>query len=332
MIEKAKIFLQSRGYIVVREAASVVMCRETTENIYLILLMEYNRRIPEDAYVKAAENLKQSYEKIIGKPVKFLSLCFTVDGMFQNELKLTRRISGIWLIAQDTGKIYVFENQPQDFDSLFVPLEQECQRVDSRTHFKPFVNISLVALNIIIFILMQHGMDSASGEQLLYNFGLDYSRVVGYHEGYRLITCMFLHADVSHIYGNMLLLFFIGNQMEACLGHVKYILLYFSAGFMASLGSAVYHFVTMNNAICIGASGAIMGILGAMTGLLIVFRGREKQFSLRRLLVFFGLTVVQGLLSPQVDNAAHICGFFAGLLFAVLCHRHTKISDKKVGF
>lgn len=332
MIDKAKIFLQTKGYMVVHETASVVMCRETPETIYLILLTEYNRRIPEASYVQVTESLKQSYEKITGKAVQFLNLCFTQDGMFREELKLVENISGIWLIAGDTGRIYVFENQPQDFDGLFASLERECQKAENRIRFLPYINVLLVIGNLLVFALMRHVLDIQASEQMMYDFGLDWSRVIGFQEWYRLITCMFLHADVSHIYGNMLLLFFVGGNMEECLGHVKYLLLYFTTGIMASLGSMVYHYATLDSAICIGASGAIMGVLGAMTGMMIVCRGREKRFTLRRLLIFFGLSVAQGMLAPQVDNAAHICGFCAGLLFAFLCQRYMKTSDKKIGF
>lgn len=332
MVDKAKTFLLTKGYQVVRETSNIVMYRETAEKIYLVLVTEYSRKIPNNAYVKAAENLKHSYESIIGKQVQFLNICYTADGMFDEELELADMISGVWFVAKDTGRIYVFENQPSDFDGIYQDFEKECQRVENRIRYMPYSNLTLVVFNIAIFIFMYNVLSMTEAEQILKAFGMDWSHVIENAEWYRLLTSMFLHGDASHIYGNMLLLFFIGSHMEECLGHAKYLLLYITTGFAASLGSMVYHYSVMENVICIGASGAIMGVLGAMTGLLIVYRGKSKQFTLRRLLIFIGLTIAQGTLAPQVDNAAHICGFLAGLLFAFLCYQRDKKSDKKIGF
>lgn len=332
MIDKAKAFLQSRGYKVIRENSSVVMCRESSDTIYLVLVTEYNNMIPNQAYVQATQNLKCSYEKITGKRVHFLNICYTSDGMFDEELALAASISGIWFVAKDTGRIYVFENQPNDFDGFYSDLEKECLRVENRIRYIPYSNLILVILNCVIYVLVYHVLNAYETERILRSFGLEWSKVIQAGEWYRLLTCMFLHGDARHLYGNMLLLFFIGNKMEESLGHSKYLLLYISTGIGAAIGSMVYHYSILENAICIGASGAIMGVLGAMTGLLIVYKGKTKQFNLRRLLIFFGLTIAQGVLSPQVDNAAHLCGFLTGLLFASLCYQRDKKTDKKAGF
>lgn len=332
MVDKAKAFLLTKGYQVVRETSNIVMFRETEDRIYLILVTEFSRKIPNKAYVQAAENLKRSYESITGKTVQFLNICYTADGMFDEELELVNMISGIWFVARDTGKIYVFENQPDDFDNIYHDLEHNCQKVENRIRYVPYSNLTLVLLNSLIFIFVYRFLSLAETERVLTEFGLDWEPVIQNAEWYRLLTCMFLHADAAHVYGNMLLLFFIGNHMEECLGHSKYLLLYITTGLVASLGSMVYHYSVMETVICIGASGAIMGVLGAMTGLLIVYKGKSKQFTLRRLFIFFGLTIAQGALAPQVDNAAHLCGFFAGILFAFLCYRQNKKTDKKFGF
>lgn len=332
MVDKAKAFLLTKGYQVVRETSNIVMYRETEDKIYLVLVTEYSRKIPNKAYVRAAQNLKHSYESITGKFVHFLNICYTADGMFDEELELAGAISGVWFVAKDTGRLYVFENQPSDFDNIYQDFERDCQKVENRIRYVPYSNLALVGINILVFIYVYYVLHVTEGERILGEFGLDWSRVIQNGEWYRLLTCMFLHGDVAHIYGNMLLLFFIGNHMEECLGHAKYLLLYITTGLVASLGSMVYHYSVMENVICIGASGAIMGVLGAMTGLLIVYRGRTKQFTLRRLLIFFGLTIAQGALAPQVDNAAHICGFLVGILFAFLCYRRDKKGDKKIGF
>lgn len=75
----------------------------------------------------------------------------------------------------------------------------------------------------------------------------------------QLITHMFAHADILHLAGNMLFLFVFGNAVNARLGHVLFLLVYFILGTVAGLG----WMVAGEGEAALGASGAIMGIVGA---------------------------------------------------------------------
>lgn len=331
MIDKAKSFLLARGYQIVRESSNIVMARETEDVVYLVLVTEYNNKIPISFYLQAASGIRISYAQAVGKRIEFLNICYTPDGMFDEEMTLAKQLDGIWFVAEDTGIVYVFENQPVDFDHIYQDFETESRRVENRIRFIPYANWMFVAINIGFYILVYHVLNVSQAQRALSDFGLEWSRVLQNGEWYRLLTCMFLHADAAHIYGNMLLLFFVGGYMEEAVGHLQYTLLYISTGIAASIGSMLYHYMIMESVVCIGASGAIMGVLGAMTGMLLIYRGRSKRITLRRLLIFLGLTLAQGAMAPQVDNAAHLCGFLAGFLFAVLSYYRYKKSDKKIG-
>ncbi|CAN6471796.1 unnamed protein product [Victoria cruziana] len=91
------------------------------------------------------------------------------------------------------------------------------------------------------------------------------SKVVQGHQGWRLITCIWLHAGVFHILANMLSLLFIGIRLEQEFGFVKIGVLYIFAGFGGSLLSALF----IQSSISVGASGALFGLLGAMLSELI---------------------------------------------------------------
>jgi membrane associated rhomboid family serine protease len=74
----------------------------------------------------------------------------------------------------------------------------------------------------------------------------------------QLLGHMFLHGDLFHLAGNMLFLFVFGNAVNAKLGHVKYVLLFLGIGALVGVSGLL-----LGNRPALGASGAIMGIVGA---------------------------------------------------------------------
>src|ERR1035437_4732506 len=75
----------------------------------------------------------------------------------------------------------------------------------------------------------------------------------------QLVGNLFIHAGIFHLLGNMLFLFVFGNAINAKLGHLKYIALYLAVGI---IDSAIWVLFGPNSP-ALGASGAIMGIIGA---------------------------------------------------------------------
>ncbi|XP_026657077.2 RHOMBOID-like protein 1 isoform X2 [Phoenix dactylifera] len=140
---------------------------------------------------------------------------------------------------------------------------------------------------------------------------LDVTKVVKEHQGWRLITCIWLHAGVIHILANMLNLLLIGVQLEQEFGFVRIGLLYVISGFGGSLLSALF----IRSSISVGASGALFGLLGGMLSELITnWTIFENKFAAIWTLIFIiAINLALGLL-PHVDNFAHIGGFISGLL------------------
>nr|XP_034888002.1 RHOMBOID-like protein 2 isoform X2 [Populus alba] len=89
---------------------------------------------------------------------------------------------------------------------------------------------------------------------------LEWNKVAHGHQGWRLITCMWLHAGVIHLLANMLSLIFIGIRLEQQFGFVRVGIIYLVSGFGGSILSSL--FIQQN--ISVGASGALFGLLGAM--------------------------------------------------------------------
>jgi membrane associated rhomboid family serine protease len=75
---------------------------------------------------------------------------------------------------------------------------------------------------------------------------------------YQLVTALFQHADLVHLFGNMLFLFVFGNAIDAKLGHVRFLAAYLGIG---ALVNAAWLLLGHRQA-CLGASAAIMGLCG----------------------------------------------------------------------
>ncbi|XP_068338541.1 RHOMBOID-like protein 1 isoform X1 [Pyrus communis] len=144
---------------------------------------------------------------------------------------------------------------------------------------------------------------------------LDAQRVVHQHQGWRLISCMWLHAGVFHVLANMLSLVFIGIQLEQEFGFVRIGFLYLMSGFGGSLLSALF----IQYGISVGASGALFGLLGSMLSELISNWTMyvNKLAALLTLLFIIIINLAVGIL-PHVDNFAHIGGFVSGFLLGFL--------------
>eukprot|EP00250_Pteridium_aquilinum_P032965 c501_g1_i1 orf=589-1722(-) len=150
-----------------------------------------------------------------------------------------------------------------------------------------------------------------SSRTLLKMGALDINKVVHGHQGWRLISCIWLHAGVIHILVNMLSLLFVGIKLEQEFGFIRIGILYLLSGLGGSLVSALF----LRDAISVGASGALFGLLGAMLSELITNWTiySNKCAALMTLILVVVINLAVGML-PHVDNFAHIGGFISGFL------------------
>ncbi len=148
-----------------------------------------------------------------------------------------------------------------------------------------------------------------------------------------LITSMFMHGGLAHIFGNMLFLWIFGDNIEDRIGHFRYLIFYLVCGVLAGLAHVFATFIFAGDNVAsllvpsLGASGAISGVLGAyillfptkrVTVLLSWFITQVPAFVAIGLWFVFQLISGLGVLgsgSQQggVAYAAHVGGFIAGL-------------------
>ncbi|CAN6312167.1 unnamed protein product [Urochloa humidicola] len=144
---------------------------------------------------------------------------------------------------------------------------------------------------------------------------LVWDKVVHEHQGWRLLTCIWLHAGVVHLLANMLSLVLIGLRLEQQFGFVRISIIYIVSG----VGGSVLSSLFIRNNISVGASGALFGLLGAMLSELFTNWTiySNKAAALFTLLVVIAINLAIGIL-PHVDNFAHIGGFITGFLLGFI--------------
>lgn len=222
----------------------------------------------------------------------------------------------------------------------------------------PIVNYILIGINILVFVLFQ---GIGTNDRFTYAFstvpqeivtGEDIrtdDRIVEHPQTGQqlqvpglqptpgsvyltLITSMFMHGGIAHLFGNMLFLWIFGDNLEHTMGHVRYTIFYLVCGLIASLAHVLttVMFATDPSSLLIpslGASGAISGVMG---GYILLHPRRRVTVLLFRMLtqvpayvaigIWFAFQLISGLgilgggsQLGGVAYAAHIGGFVAGL-------------------
>ena len=248
----------------------------------------------------------------------------------------------VWFIDQLENRLMIFENQKGDYkevqnqveqllESYSVDTEQKSvsvQKKDGKDRL-PVVSFILVGLNLLIYFIMYHGINSSQCVELIQKFGLLWTRVLENGEVYRLFTSMFLHFDIGHVFNNMLTLFFVGQLLEQVIPMIKYIMIYLGAGIIGGIVSMGYHMYIQENVLSVGASGAVFGLIGAMIYIAVRYRNQLIQISMHQIVLFLILSVATGLGEQNIDNAAHVGGFLGGILLAAILVKNQNNKERE---
>jgi membrane associated rhomboid family serine protease len=174
----------------------------------------------------------------------------------------------------------------------------------------------LIGVNIILFIATTLNSD------IEWRLGLQAASFT--EEPWKIVTNLFIHADILHILFNMITLFFFGTYLSTLIGDVKFLTIYFLGGL---LGNAFFMLWALyapwadpldRYTTAIGASGAIFAVMGAMA----VLRPQAKalMFFVVPLplwaAVLFGFLVLSFI--PDVAWQAHLGGLVLGLIAGFL--------------
>lgn len=321
------------------------------EGLYTVMLLDCQKgsEFTSGQYHNIKKQVTQNLMQNTGKQVHLQTLLITGD--VAGAADICKREEQAWIIDTSNLQLVIYENQRNDFagikkdleELLFNtsttyeatqrPLEQENPapiKEERNTLFQYIspINTSIVILNILVFLMIEFILPARTGNRLFEAGALSWMKVIEEGEYYRLITYMFLHSGVSHLGNNMILLLFIGDNLERAAGKWKYVVIYLLSGILAGGASVLYNLFNYNLIVSVGASGAIFGVVGAMAFIVVVNKGKLQNLNSRRIILFAILSLYGGLTSQGVDNSAHIGGLISGVLLAVLLYRKSKMEKR----
>lgn len=235
-------------------------------------------------------------------------------------------------------------------------------RDENPTELTPYITITLVALNVIVWLYLQGaGASPTVLFESICRFGMIPAELAGMtdaHEGVELapeavcrfggltwsaaLTSMFLHGSWMHLIGNMWFLWLFGNNVEDSMGHLRFLVFYLLMG-AAAAGAHVFS-LPESPVPMVGASGAISGVMGAY----LLLYPRVRIHTLFIILFFiriipvpawlvlcqwFVIQLISGASMPTAGGGvafwAHVGGFVAGLVLVKPFENRVLVNAKK---
>ena len=192
---------------------------------------------------------------------------------------------------------------------------------------KPYLTYLIILVNVIVF-QQENQWGGTENLQTLHALGALTTEDVLKGEWWRLVMANFLHHVGFHLGVNMLCLYYIGSIIESYLGRIRYLLIYFSSGCLSML-LMVFYFLKIGEpqTLLVGASAAIMGLIGAMGAIFLQDWWQEKSSLARQRFMFVLLVVgIQFLIdynTPHVSLISHVFGLIIGFMVGLILIRET---------
>ena len=170
------------------------------------------------------------------------------------------------------------------------------------------VTKALIAVNVLVFLvnLSQGSSLNQTSGSLFFRGALYIHGGLDQGEWYRLITAAFLHASLIHVAMNMVVLWIVGAPVEQAIGRGRFLALYLVSGLAGSAGALVFS----PDAITVGASGAIFGMLGAA----LVLESQRSYVLGGQALGLIVINLVLTFAIPNISVGGHLGGLAGGAL------------------
>ncbi|TLZ43444.1 MAG: rhomboid family intramembrane serine protease [Gammaproteobacteria bacterium] len=196
---------------------------------------------------------------------------------------------------------------------------------------RAWVTPVLVLLNLAVFVAMAASARrlGAFDPVLLFSWGANVGTVTINGQWWRLATALFVHLSLLHLVLNLWALWNVGRLTERLYGTGVFVFLYFTSGLLGNLASIAWD--PSNTSA--GASSAIFGLFGAFLAFL-AHRGSRVPAQVVRAhwfstLLFVLFNLIQGTLTPHVDNAAHVGGLLGGFVLGWILVRPLEAESRQ---
>jgi rhomboid protease GluP len=306
-------------------------------DIVLLLRVISGKEITVEEYKLIINNVKNHFTQAGFSDIHLLGLIITA--MPKKAKQYCLEEDDHFIIDLWNRQLIVYENQSPYFSELISIVEDIIHDlsydtgINKKGYYKDdnrkvqwitLFNTLFIVINIIIYLLVHHTSILGETDFVLHRGALSWYLIKEKGEHYRILSSMFLHSDFEHLANNMLVLFFVGDNLERAVGKIKYLIIYFGSGIIAGLSSISYNMLKREFVMSIGASGAIFGIVGAMGYILLINKGRVKNTSSIQIVLFTVFSLYGGVANANIDNVAHIGGFIGGVILAFLLYGKPK--------
>ena len=241
------------------------------------------------------------------------------QGRYESARRLTAALQFLHPTAQVRDQLRLFQTLEARHGSIRETESDALQQNrQQRLRSAPAVVI-LVLLNIAVYFL-ELWRGALANPMTLHRLGsLDYFAVINKGEFWRLFTALFLHYNLLHLVFNLFALYVLGPPLEKIIGSLRFGFCYLIAGLGSTAGVVALTLLrVVQPAELVGASGSVMGIVGAWAGFLL--RHRHIWQARQRLLNILMIIVIQiafDISTPQVSTSAHLCGLVSGFILGL---------------
>lgn len=176
------------------------------------------------------------------------------------------------------------------------------------------VTFVMLVIMIIYFIFVTFNGGTTDPETLV-KYGALYPPFIStYGEYYRLVTSIFMHIGVTHIFFNGYALYIFGPQIERLMGSGKYLLFFLLSGIGGNLATVFFNF----QSISAGASGSLFGLFGAFFYLIHRHKEMVSPEGRKNILSLLAINLVLTIAIPNISVTAHFGGFIIGYLLSYI--------------
>ena len=242
------------------------------------------------------------------------------QGRYESARRLTAVLQFLHPTAQLRDQLQLFRNLELRGHAVDpIEVENAPQDRHGRLRSAPVVGI-FILLNIVVFCI-ELWRGALTNPVTLHRLGaLDFFAVISKGEFWRLFTALFLHYSLLHLVFNLFALYVLGPSLERTIGVVRFAACYLIAGVGSTGGVVLLTLLKIvRPAELVGASGCVMGIVGAWAGFLV--RHRHVWQAKQRLLNILLIIVIQVLFdisTPEVSTSAHLCGLVTGFVIGLV--------------
>ncbi|CDQ40912.1 MULTISPECIES: rhomboid family intramembrane serine protease [Virgibacillus] len=181
---------------------------------------------------------------------------------------------------------------------------------------------TLVIVHLALWLIINF-LQLSIGETI-YQLGAGSNFYINQGEYWRLVTPIFLHADLMHALFNSFSLVLFGPALEQMLGRTKFIIAYLVAGIAGNLGT--YFFGPSEFwYVHVGASGAIFGLFGIYVFMVAFRKHLIDQTSSQIILTIFVVGLIMTFIRANINVYGHIFGFIGGFAIAPVVLANAKM-------